>query len=81
MTDVLIKWSGYRKTTHTDYEADTLGDEMAKEIERLRYALQRLSTPVCFGNGETLGTYLPDYPHGREIKARMDFAASVIQSK
>lgn len=35
MTDILSKWATYRKTTHTDYEADTLGDEMAKEIERL----------------------------------------------
>ncbi|QDP65806.1 MAG: hypothetical protein Unbinned7865contig1001_5 [Prokaryotic dsDNA virus sp.] len=42
MTDILSKWATYRKTTHTDYEADTLGDEMAKEIERLRKGISAI---------------------------------------
>lgn len=41
MTDILSKWATYRKTCHTEYEADVLGDEMAKEIERLREATNK----------------------------------------
>lgn len=46
MTDILSKWATYRKTCHTEYEADVLGDEMAKEIEKLRsHISNRISEP------------------------------------
>lgn len=45
MTDILRKWAAYRQTRHQEYEADTLGDEMAKEIERLRQGLMDIGDP------------------------------------
>jgi len=42
MTDILSKWATYRQTCHQEYEADTLGDEMAKEVERLKKALEKI---------------------------------------
>lgn len=42
MTDILTRWKAYRATTHTDYESDLLGDELAKEAERLAGALERI---------------------------------------
>jgi len=46
MTDILSRWATYRQTCHQEYEADTLGDEMAKELERVRALI-----PLAYGEG------------------------------
>lgn len=42
MTDILSKWAAYRKTTHTDYDADLLGDELAVRVSVLEEALKEV---------------------------------------
>lgn len=48
------------------------------EVDRLREALERLSTAGCMGDGRALGIHLPTHPVGQEIWARMQYAKAAL---
>ena len=59
------------------HHADTV-TALQAEVDRLREALERLSTAGCMGDGRALGIHLPTHPVGQEIWARMQYAKAAL---
>lgn len=71
-------WISDEQEDTTEYiRADTV-TALQAEVDRLREALKRLSTPACMGDGRALGICIKTHPIGQEIGARMDYARAAL---